>query len=230
MVKPLDAWWTVLVVDPVAARLVPPLVGLRRVTPTRVTAAAHLLGVVSAVLFVRGHLLAGAVVFEVRFLLDCIDGKLARVRGTSSVLGAELDALGDRLLVTANLVALVWPFEPLAALLLGSVYPVSLTMFEARDRLAARRGGDKLVERLAGSGLGARLAGHRLNPIPTSVDAEHLLLFCAPVAWALGADVVRPAAWVVGAFFSIQILRYGVSLLRIAADLDRAAPAPPPGR
>jgi phosphatidylglycerophosphate synthase len=43
----------------------------------------------------RGHLVLGAVLFEVRALLDCTDGTLARARGQSSAAGHAVDAVAD---------------------------------------------------------------------------------------------------------------------------------------
>lgn len=223
MVKPLDAWWTVLFVDPIATRVVPGLARRSWVSPTRITVLAHLLGVASAALFATGHLGWAALVFEVRFVLDCIDGKLARATGRSSVFGQLLDAFGDRVLVMANVVALGWSRSPAAVVLLVASYPLQFHLFESREQLLAERGEAKASTRLMARGWGAALARRRLYPMPISVDVEHLLLVVAPLVWVAGADLVTPALWVTTAYFLLQCLRYGLGLLRTAAALDRAA-------
>jgi len=100
--KARDAWWTVLLVDPLAARLVRLVAPYRRITPNLLTGLAALLGVVSAACFLaqdRWWLVAGAAVFHLSFIVDCMDGKIARLNGTGSTFGAWFDFMFDRLRV-----------------------------------------------------------------------------------------------------------------------------------
>jgi phosphatidylglycerophosphate synthase len=157
--KDRDAWWTVWLVDPVASRLVRLVSPWRWVTPNRLTITAFLLGVAAAACFWQqtwGWLAAGALLFHVSFVLDCMDGKIARLNGTGSVFGAWLDYVFDRLRVLVCTVALmggqyartgdftyVWlggvvifldMFRYLNALQMGKVKD------DMRKRLAAARG------------------------------------------------------------------------------------------
>jgi phosphatidylglycerophosphate synthase len=108
--KPRDAWWTVLLVDPVAIRLVRWWAPYQWITPNRITLAAFILGVGAAGAFAQGShgwLIIGALLYHVSFIFDCVDGKLARVRGTGSVFGLWLDFIFDRLLVLICAAALM---------------------------------------------------------------------------------------------------------------------------
>jgi phosphatidylglycerophosphate synthase len=108
--KKRDAWWTVLLVDPVATPLVRQVAMRTRVTPNQITVGAFLLGLVSAACFALGEwrwLVAGAVLYHVSFIFDCMDGKLARLTGQGSVFGAWLDFVFDRIRVAACAVALM---------------------------------------------------------------------------------------------------------------------------
>lgn len=223
MVKPVDAWWTVLVIDPVATRIVPPLARRTAITPTHITVVAHVLGFVSAVLFANGHLVAGAVVFELRFFGDCLDGKVARVRGTSSVLGRELDAWGDRIIVLTNFAAIGWGVAPLATLVVVGAYPVSFHLLDVRDRVLRQNHEAPPHETLRDRGYGAAMARRRLYPMPTPIEAEHLALFVAPLLTAFGIDLIGAAMWAVAAFFALQAMRYLASTLRAGASIDRQA-------
>ncbi|WP_310373524.1 CDP-alcohol phosphatidyltransferase family protein [Catenuloplanes atrovinosus] len=98
--KDRDAWWTVLLVDPVATPIVRRVAGYRWVTPNRITLVAFLLGLVAAAAFWQatwGWLAVGALLFHLSFVLDCMDGKVARLRGDGSAFGAWLDFIGDRI-------------------------------------------------------------------------------------------------------------------------------------
>jgi len=108
--KKRDAWWTVLLVDPVATPLVRQVALRTRITPNQITWGAFLLGLVSAACFALGDwrwLIAGAVVYHLSFILDCMDGKVARLTGQGSVFGAWLDFVFDRIRVMACAVALM---------------------------------------------------------------------------------------------------------------------------
>src|SRR5680860_155079 len=98
-VKPRDAWWTVLVIDPIAVPLLRGLVRLPWLQPVHVTIVALTLGVAAIPAFATGHLAVGAVIFQLHFLLDCIDGKLARATGKTSTWGGFLDLAGDTAVV-----------------------------------------------------------------------------------------------------------------------------------
>jgi phosphatidylglycerophosphate synthase len=51
-------------------------------------------------------LIAGAVLYHLSFVLDCMDGKIARLKGTGTVLGGWLDYVFDRVRVLACTLAL----------------------------------------------------------------------------------------------------------------------------
>lgn len=81
-----------------------------RITPNQITWGAFILGLGSAVLFWLGDwrwLIAGAVVYHLSFILDCMDGKVARLTGQGSVFGAWLDFVFDRIRVMVCGVALM---------------------------------------------------------------------------------------------------------------------------
>ena len=108
--KDRDAWWTVWLVDPLASRLVQLVSPWRAVTPNRLTITAFLVGVGAAACFWQqtwGWLIAGAALFHLSFVLDCMDGKIARLNGSGSVFGSWLDYVFDRLRVLVCTIALM---------------------------------------------------------------------------------------------------------------------------
>ncbi|MFC7527281.1 CDP-alcohol phosphatidyltransferase family protein [Actinoplanes sp. GCM10030250] len=100
--KPVDAWWTVLLVDPLAARLVRLVAPYRWITPNVLTLVATIFGTAAAVCFAVGdrwYLVAGALLFHLSFVVDCMDGKIARLNGTGTIFGQWLDFVLDRVRV-----------------------------------------------------------------------------------------------------------------------------------
>lgn len=108
--KKRDAWWTVFLVDPVATRMLLVVARFRFITPNRVTWAALFIGLASAGFFLEGDrrsLLIGALLYHLSFILDCIDGKLARLKGNGTVFGGWLDYVFDRIRVLFCALALM---------------------------------------------------------------------------------------------------------------------------
>jgi phosphatidylglycerophosphate synthase len=105
--RPRDIW-TRLTVDPFADPLARTISRLPWVTPNRVTGAAFLLSLVSAGCFAAGWLRVGGAAFLVRFFLDCLDGKVSRVQGSSSERGAFLDIGADVVGISLTFAALAW--------------------------------------------------------------------------------------------------------------------------
>jgi phosphatidylglycerophosphate synthase len=100
--KPVDAWWTVLLVDPFASRLVRVVAPYRWITPNVLTLVATVIGVGAMVCFATGErwgLIAGALLFHLSFVVDCMDGKIARLNGTGTIFGQWLDFVLDRVRV-----------------------------------------------------------------------------------------------------------------------------------
>jgi len=151
--KPKDIFWNRYVARPLAAVLLVPL-ERSPITPNQVTFASLAVFVVAAAILVgwpggAGLLLAAGVV-QLSYVLDCVDGQLARLRGTSSPVGAHLDFLMDELkaflLVAACAVRLwrasgepQWLLEGLAALVAVAT-AISLTTFVRRPEYAAATG------------------------------------------------------------------------------------------
>lgn len=108
--KKRDAWWTVFLVDPLAGRLVVWTANHTSITPNQLTFGAGLLGLGAAACFTQATwpwLVAGALLFHLSFVLDCMDGKIARLKGTGTVFGAWVDFVFDRIRFFACMMALL---------------------------------------------------------------------------------------------------------------------------
>lgn len=205
MNKPVDSWWTVVAIDPLAVRLVPWLSRRPAVTPMRLTGAALAMGLAAAALFAAGQHVAGAIAFELHFLLDCLDGKLARYRNATSELGELLDVTADMLVVGlcyATLSASVvgygsWDRLPLV---IGVALVFAANWMQTYRRLRygeTTRGRDSAA---APSWLERR----RLKPYPSSIEAETAALFLAPLL--LGDRGIVFVLLATYAFYALSLL------------------------
>ena len=67
------------------------------VSPNQVSIVSIVVGVASAWFFARGNFVAGALVFQLCAIIDCVDGDLARALFKQSRLGKWLDLGGDQI-------------------------------------------------------------------------------------------------------------------------------------
>jgi hypothetical protein len=146
------------------------------ITPNQITLATLVVFLAGAAVVAWGGgwtwLLFGVVIIELSYVLDCVDGQLARLRGTSSPVGAHLDFLMDELkaflLVAAVGIRLwrqsgaaLWLLEALLGLV-AVASAISLTTFVRRPEYAAATGA--VVDRGTGDyggGFAARTSSPR---------------------------------------------------------------------
>jgi hypothetical protein len=97
-VKGTDGFFTTFFVSPYS-RYIARWAARRGLTPNQVTTASVFIGLLAAAAFATGErwgLIAGAVLLQLAFTTDCVDGQLARYTRTFSKLGAWLDSVFDR--------------------------------------------------------------------------------------------------------------------------------------
>ncbi|HXI56267.1 MAG TPA: CDP-alcohol phosphatidyltransferase family protein [Polyangia bacterium] len=151
--KPKDILWNRFVARPLAAVFLVPL-ARTQVTPNQVTFLTLVIFVAGALMLALmpgwGALIAAVAVLELSYVLDCVDGQLARLKGLSSPVGAHLDFLMDELkafILVAAIGARLWlgggDARYLVEALLGLVVvasAISLTTFVRRPEYAAATG------------------------------------------------------------------------------------------
>lgn len=185
-VKDRDACWTVFVIDPVAVPLSALAARFRAVTPNRLTGLSVLLALGAAALFASRQLVPGALVYQLSFVADCMDGKVAAMRQSASRWGGFYDVSGDTVRFVACFTALAlvsvdghldgWHLLPVL------LYPCArfglLGMAEARPGAAEPRGKIPVEPRLWDV---LRLAPRRATKPGTTVDAEAVALTLGPL-------------------------------------------------
>jgi len=105
------SWWAILFILPCARRISFYIINRTDIRPNTVTIGSFVFVLGAAYCYTqgtKGYLLFGALLFELNYLCDCIDGTIARVKGLASPLGAYLDPKLDRLRVVLLSFALAW--------------------------------------------------------------------------------------------------------------------------
>jgi phosphatidylglycerophosphate synthase len=218
-----DAWWTVLLVDPLAVHVLRWVVGVRWITPNRITVSAFVFALGGAGCFLvaeTGWLILGAVLIYLGFLLDCVDGKLARWQGSGTLFGAWLDYIFDRLRVLVCTLALMWGQylrTDEGVYLALAVVVVFLDMFRYLDSLHMEKVKAQMSADLRRVGVGAGGGGsaedavntswkrrfsavvrfrawterHRIRPhLMSGVEFQMFVLVVAPLTGAVWPDAV----------------------------------------
>jgi cardiolipin synthase len=152
----------------------------------------------------------GALVFAAAAVTDGLDGWVARRQGMQSRLGAFLDPLADKILLTASFVTLTWlkvlPFWITAVVL-------------SRDTFLA-----------LGSTLLIHMVGARIYPRPTwfgkaATFLQIVVVFAGVFGHYMKLHLVpAPILWLAAAFTLISGLQYlmqGMRFLNAAQDAER---------
>jgi len=106
----MDFFATRVLFDPLAIPLTVWLARVRGITPNMVTFLGFLIGMLAALLFGFGYYRVGAIGYYLFYLLDCVDGKLARVTNQGSPMGVIYDFMSDRTVVGSMSVGLAISF------------------------------------------------------------------------------------------------------------------------
>jgi phosphatidylglycerophosphate synthase len=251
--KPRDILWNRFVARPLAAVLLVPLVKTP-VTPNQVTLATLPVFLLAALTWCccpgRTGAIAGAVLLELAYVLDCVDGQLARLKGISSPVGAHLDFLIDELkafFLVAALSLRAYRFEANVAWLVEGVFglvavasAISLTTFQRRPEYGLATGA--AVKQGAGDyGQGfAAERPRRRSPLALVESLGQFLahypsyvLFVAlanRLGWFLHVYVAIHAAYAARAFLvvTVKLGRFARPALDVHPALPEASPAAPP--
>ncbi len=204
--------------------LVTKLCARLRLTPSGVTALSVLFAVAAALLFwqaSRSALVAGAVLLYLGFVLDCVDGQLARYTRSFGAFGGWLDTMADRAkeyAVYAGLAAgaeraglpYAWPMA-IAAIVLQTVRHMTDTWYGAlHDEAAARQAVGTAGNADAGGGMGARLS-RASNKVQADTGSlaywlKRVVVFPIGERWAL---IALLAAFFDGRVALIAVLAWG---------------------
>ncbi len=125
--KPREEWWSRVFATPIADLVLSGVADWPFITPNRLTVLSFILTILTAVLILMGssgNLFFAGIILQISYIIDCMDGQLARYRQTASSIGSFLDKLFDYIKFPIVLLALAlnthWHYETsIAPVLLG---------------------------------------------------------------------------------------------------------------
>ena len=181
-----DGWYVVLVMDRIGVPLVEAL-AKTAVTPNQVTLTAMAIRWVAIWLIWIDQPWWAILLWQISFLLDCMDGQLARLTKRTSPLGKILDQWGDIVLTFALLVSIslkaLWPDEKatIVALFVWFVLWIVNWLLGEREivKPAKTQTGDSLFARY-----NLWTEQHRLKLLPITGIEEYTLVI--PIGFGLG--------------------------------------------
>ena len=90
----VKSWWAMIFVLPIVRRLSYLVINYTDIKPNTITLISFILIFFSAICFLLAsptYLIFGAIIFEISYILDCIDGTVARVKKIQSNIGSYFD-------------------------------------------------------------------------------------------------------------------------------------------
>lgn len=101
------SWWA-LPLLPLAIQLTLLFARWEKITPNQITLGSFILSMGAGVAFLFHHWILGALLYQLGYILDIVDGALARVTGQTSPQGALFDLVTDWLKTPLVATALFW--------------------------------------------------------------------------------------------------------------------------
>ncbi len=182
ILKQKDAWWTVLVIDRIAIPLTLFFANyMPFLTPNFFTFISLFTSLYAAYSFYQGQMLQGALLYELAFIFDCIDGKLAALTGKQSITGLWFDKIADKLRLFFNTVALTLYCCPLIGFTFLFMYLWDEVDSVVYENISLRYGKDKYTNINRKKRLTGFLLKHRLALLPGAVEMDTLAFFIGPL-------------------------------------------------
>jgi len=159
IVKQVDGFFASYILSPITVRLVPVFAWLR-LKPNDVTILSLILGILSALYISQGGLenyLIGALLIQIAFMLDMVDGQLARYTGKGSEFGAYFDSITDRVKEFAVLFAIAFSLGTITGyqLMFFAVFVIVMRHYDFYERSKTQK--NRKVERFSKDGTLSKL-------------------------------------------------------------------------
>ena len=96
--KPREEWWSRVFATPIANLILSGIADWSFITPNRLTILSFILTILTAFFILSGsskNLFIAGIILQLAYIIDCMDGQLARYHQTVSRIGSFFDKLSD---------------------------------------------------------------------------------------------------------------------------------------
>ncbi len=184
------SWWAIVFNLYPAKYITYYLVNKTNITPNQVTTVSLLFAVFAGVAFYYAYFVAGAILYQISYTLDIVDGSVARSKHLSSRIGAFYDVMTDWLKAPLLFMIVFQKFEALNLLLvLYFLLFIGCLVSKYNDMLYFQ--GAKSISLIQSDPNSENMKGvfkyiqkakeKNIQPFPSSVEVEGLLLFFYPI-------------------------------------------------
>ena len=185
------SWWAILFNLYPAKYITYFLVNRTEITPNQVTTISFLLAIFSGIAFYFQYFIIGAILYQLSYILDIVDGSIARSKNLSSKIGAFYDVFTDWLkapilfiilfLVTDNYYLLVVLYFLLFLGCLVNKYN-DMLFFQGAKSITTISNSNNETANLSGIlRYIQKMKNRNIQPFPSSVEVEGLLLLFYPI-------------------------------------------------
>ena len=98
----------ILLLEPIASRLSWVFVNYTNIRPNVITIISIFIAYISLFLVLWNYLILAAIIFELHYIFDMVDGRIGRLKNLTSDFGKCLDHFGDRIIYFSLAAALVF--------------------------------------------------------------------------------------------------------------------------
>lgn len=223
--KKIDNFWTVVFTDPISIRLTPFIARHTKITPNQISLLSLFVGLMAAVMFLKENLILGAILWQISYILDTADGKLARLLSQDSKKGDFVDMVTDGLGIVPCLLAIAMVLAKIYGI--GGVFVILIflgillfnTNMTSFYSALKNSGGNHQIRKgfyfVKSKGLfrfyykiEAIFAKYRIIPYPTSTDCEALIFVIGPIFATLWNPLILWAPIIACILMSIGTMVY----------------------
>jgi phosphatidylglycerophosphate synthase len=213
--KETDAWSTVLFADPIGI-LLAKLLSHTPIHPNVVTLVSMIPALACCYFFWRGDPLSflwGALLFHLSWILDCTDGKLAKMTGKQTEFGRKLDPIIDLLRKLFSLAALAWGTWRALGLMWGILTGAGV-IFHYGVHLIAHHTPPRIRQTQIPQIPPEKRLFRRVGQLYTAYDEQFFILFLGPAFAWLAPNLPTCVLWGASFLYAINILVIKIQLTR----------------
>lgn len=221
--RSVDPWAYVLVLRPIVLRVTWLFSNYSNFTPNQITFISFIFGVGSAISFLQGtvsFLILGAFLFEISYIFDCVDGRIARLKGQSSMFGRYLESMSDQMRVFLAVLCLTYGqyilLNDISYFLFGMLYIfLYLLHWISEDLLTVTEDYRTDESNVTKTSFARKIADffypHHLSPLLTYSEADVIAFFIFPILnqvklGLLLGTIILLNTIIVGVYFKRKII------------------------